>query len=146
VLLVLCLAFSFALPALADETQAQEGTQMQLSPDLVAQESIRMHVYAPVECAGVVTQVYGGTFTVTKGGKGNQVEKTFTVTSETKIVGVGKLKGSVKIEPGLMVKVKAAGGKALVVRLLPAKKAKAMMKGKAPFKKPGRKTAHRGRV
>jgi hypothetical protein len=82
---------------------------------------------AVVQFAGVVTAVDGNKFTVTKGGKGNEVVKTFTLTQDTQIIGVGNLKGQTKVEKGLMVKVKATSdGKALVVRLLPAKKGEAL--------------------
>ncbi|RPF49437.1 hypothetical protein EDD75_0249 [Thermodesulfitimonas autotrophica] len=107
----------------------------------------RLKELAPVEFAGVVTKVYGDTFTVVRGGKGYQVEKTFTLTTETRIVGEGNLKGTTEIKPGLMVRVTAAAdGKALLVRLIPAKKAEALTKGKAPGKKGAEKKAKRAKV
>lgn len=107
----------------------------------------RLKELAPVEFAGVVTKVYGNTFTVARGGKGYRVEKTFTLTNETRIVGEGNLKGTTEIKSGLMVKVTAAAdGKALLVRLIPAKKAEALTKGKAPGKKGVEKKAKRAKV
>lgn len=98
---------------------------------------------APVEFAGVVTQVSGDTFTVAKSGKENQVTKTFTVTANTKVIGEGKQKGIAAIKAGVMVKVKAdASGNALTVQILPAQKAKALAKAKAQgkvYKKTGNK-------
>lgn len=99
---------------------------------------------AEIEFAGVVTQVYGDTFTVVKGGKGRREAKTFTVTPDTVVEGKGALKGVKEIKPGAMVKVKAtAGGEALEVHLLPAKKAEAVTQGKAPQKKPVEKKPRR---
>lgn len=99
---------------------------------------------AEIEFAGVVTQVYGDTFTVVKGGKGRREAKTFTVTPDTVVKGKGALKGVKEIKPGAMVKVKAtAGGEALEVHLLPAKKAEAVTQGKAPQKKPVEKKPRR---
>lgn len=146
VLLALCLILALALPALAESTQ----TQAQLPADLVAMvKSLdRAQLYAlvklvqeqlkataPVEFAGVVTQVSGDTFTVAKGGKGSQVTKTFTVTANTKIVGEGKQKGAAAIKVGATVKVKAdANGNALTVQVLPAKKVEALVKSKIQSK------------
>ena len=188
VLLAFILAASLALPALAqeqvqDQTQAQTQTkaqaetggkaqlpaglveevksldraQLQALAELVRQ---RLKELAPQEFAGVVTAVYGDSFTVAKGGKGNQVVKTFTLTPETKIVGEGALKGAKEIKPGMTAKVTAAAdGKALVVWLLPAKKgealtkekpqshteSKAAAKSKGSGKKPGKKPEQGGR-
>lgn len=107
----------------------------------------RLKELTPVEFAGVVTKVYGDTFTVVRGGKKHSVAKTFTVTAETKIVGEGWLKGNAVLAPGLMAKVTATpDGKALLVRLLPAKKAEALAKGKAHGKKGAEKKAGHGKA
>lgn len=124
------------LPAgLVDEVKSLDRAQLQALAELVRQ---RLKETAPQEFAGVVTAVYGDSFTVAKGGKGSQVEKTFTLTLETKVVGEGPLKGATEIKPGMTAKVTAtADGKALVVRLLPAKKGEALKekaKAKAPAK------------
>lgn len=125
----------FGLPAgLVDEVKSLDRAQLQALAELVRQ---RLKELAPQEFAGMVAAVYGDSLTVAKGGKGNQVAKTFTLTPETKIVGEGALKGAKEIKSGMMAKVTAtADGKALVVRLLPAKKGEALAKEKAKERLP----------
>lgn len=147
------------LPAgLVDEVKSLDRAQLLSLAELVRQ---RLKETAPQEFAGVVTAVYGDSFTVAKGGKGSQAVKTFALTAETKIIGEGTLKGAKEIKPGMMAKVTAtADGKALVVRLLPAKKGEALKekakakasakpkapaKGKGSGKKPSKKPEQEGR-
>ncbi|MGO0122914.1 copper amine oxidase N-terminal domain-containing protein [Desulfothermobacter acidiphilus] len=97
-------------------------------------ESVEKKVYGErkIEFAGVVTSVYGDTITVVKGGLGNQEEKTFTLTPETKIVLVGHLKKEYRdpaaaLKAKVMVKVKAdAEGNVKELRILPSRKGEAL--------------------
>lgn len=88
-----------------------------------------------IEFAGVVTAVYGDTFTVVKGGKNGNVTETFTITPQTLIKGEGTLKGTTEIKQGMMVKVRATTDKkALEVHLIPGNKYRADKEVKKPGK------------
>ncbi|MCS5696556.1 DUF5666 domain-containing protein [Desulfofundulus thermocisternus] len=88
-----------------------------------------------IEFAGVVTAVYGDTFTVAKGGKNSGITATFTITPQTVIKGEGTLKETTEIKQGMMVKVKATADKqALEVHLIPGNKYRADKEAKKPGK------------
>ncbi|MGB9804781.1 hypothetical protein [Desulfofundulus sp.] len=98
-----------------------------------------------IEFAGVVTAVYGDTFTVVKGGKNGNITETFTITPQTVIKGEGILKGTTEIKQGMMVKVRATADKrALEVHLVPGNKAKAFEKKEKKKEPPARSNHARG--
>ncbi|NYE56789.1 DUF5666 domain-containing protein [Carboxydothermus ferrireducens] len=96
------------------------GYKAEVKYDPASNEAVKVEAKPVIlEYTGTVISFDGNNLTVARG---NGEQKTFSITENTKIEGLGKLKGEKTIKPGYKVGVKyTLTGNAIEVKVIPAK-------------------------